>query len=258
MDHLLILAQTTVGILGDILGATPSPAATPAAKGVLDTIKDWSAALVAVAGVITTVISWRLGARKAQQDKVTFDLAVAKAAREQTAEERAREQYPRADVTHGIISFDSGAGALILRVTIKISNTGKSQLSIPYVLLRVQQIKPLHPLIVSAIRAQEDPVIPGEREIGYPPLKEKEFEKGDSPTEIESGEKDELTFDFVISADLELVKVYTYVRNTSMKKEIGWNTTSIYDTTQGKIIDPFGSSPKAGALAAGAKHEGDK
>ena len=53
--------------------------------------------------------------------------------------------------------------------------------------------------------------------------------------EIEPGEADEFIFDFVIDADVAKVQFYSHVENVKkFKRNVGWNTTIIYDLTHGK------------------------
>ena len=72
-------------------------------------------------------------------------------------------------------------------------------------------------------------------EVKWPLLGEVDL-RGEKPGyEIEPSESDELHFDFVISSEVNTVVVYSYLKNvTKQGREIGWNTTSVYDINNGK------------------------
>lgn len=50
------------------------------------------------------------------------------------------------------------------------------------------------------------------------------------------GETDELHFDFVVDSDVQVVVIYSYLKNVKKRRrEIGWNVTLVYDLRSGPV-----------------------
>jgi hypothetical protein len=72
-------------------------------------------------------------------------------------------------------------------------------------------------------------------EIVWETLCDRTKDFGAEHCEIEPGELDEFIFDFVIPLDVRKVQFYSHVQNvTKRKRNVGWNTSTIYDVSNGK------------------------
>ena len=143
---------------------------------------------------------------------------------------RKRQRYPRADITHQVEHWPISDGKTLLRVVVNISNKGEILLSLVSGFTRVQQMMPWSPELLESIKLNKEFVKEGQAEVEWPLLRERNlaFEQGER--EIEPGETDELAFDFIIESKVQVVVLYSYLKNRRKRKpEIGWNTTSIYD-----------------------------
>ncbi len=156
---------------------------------------------------------------------------------------RRRQKYPRAALTHHIvhrrISHDElPDDKVLLRVGLVIENPGEVLLSLISGETRVQQVEPWPKWFLEKVKNGEDPVEEGQTEVNWPYAGEPgerllQFEKKER--EVEPGEKDEIHFDFVLTAECEAVLVYTYIQNQAKLgwrrkgRDIGWGVTSLYD-----------------------------
>jgi len=143
---------------------------------------------------------------------------------------RRRQKYPRANLTQDLRCYPLRDNKLLLRATVRICNESEVLLSLASGLSRVQQVLPCTEDLVASLakRIHDDDAC--EPEVEWPLLEEWKvaFKKGER--EIEPGESDELHFDFVVDSDVQVVVLYSYLKNVrKRKREIGWNVTSIYD-----------------------------
>ena len=143
---------------------------------------------------------------------------------------RRRQRYPRANITHQIRHYPISDRKVLLRVTVRICNKGEILLSLASGFTRVQQVIPCPVDLCESVGKQEDSANQCEPEVEWPLLREKKLRSQRNKREIEPGETDELHFDFVIDSDVQVVVVYSYLKNVKKRRrEIGWNATSIYD-----------------------------
>jgi hypothetical protein len=113
-----------------------------------------------------------------------------------------------------------------VRVETTITNAGKVPITVRHALFRIQQVSPLADEVLASVEASADPVPEGEPEINWPGLGEREYEKDRVLVEVEPGESDVVTTDFVIESDVETVQVYSFLWNVT-KTDIGWGLTTI-------------------------------
>ena len=141
-----------------------------------------------------------------------------------------RQRYPRANITQQIRHFPLPNNKVLLRATVRICNEGEILLSLVSGFSRVQQMIPCSDDLCEVLKERDDSNEQCEPEAEWPLLSERKlkFEKGER--EVEPGETDELHFDFVIDSDVQVIVVYSYLKNAEKRRrEIGWNATSIYD-----------------------------
>jgi hypothetical protein len=139
-----------------------------------------------------------------------------------------RQRYPRANITQQIRHFPLPNNKVLLRATVRICNEGKILLPLVSGFSRVQQMIPCSDDLCEILKERDDGNEQCEPEAEWPLLSELKlkFEKGER--EVEPGETDELHFDFVIDSDVQVIVVYSYLKNAK-KRRLGWNATSIYD-----------------------------
>ncbi|MFB3779717.1 MAG: hypothetical protein ACE141_19010 [Bryobacteraceae bacterium] len=147
---------------------------------------------------------------------------------------RRRQKFPRANVEHRIAHWATGGGAFIVHVVVRITNVGEAVIRLKSMLVRIQQLLPTPPEVADAIAKDRDPVSDQESEISWPLIVERKCDWQKVRQEVEPGETEECHFDFVIPPELQKIEVYSYVGNIrKRRREIGWNTTTMYSLTPG-------------------------
>lgn len=139
---------------------------------------------------------------------------------------RRRAQFPRANIQHDVTHWDCGEHALIHLVA-RVTNVGDGIMVLSSILGRVQRLLRFPTMVDADMQAGRDPVAPGETEIAWPLVCERQC-KFEICHEVEPGETHEIHLDFFAPKHLEVVEVYSYIRNAAKPGDIGWNTTSIY------------------------------
>jgi len=145
-----------------------------------------------------------------------------------------RQRYPRANVTQQIGHYPLPNNKVLLRATVRICNEGEILLSLVSGFSRVQQMIPCSDDLCEVLRVRDDSDEQCEPEAEWPLLSERKLKFEKSEREIEPGEIDELHFDFIIDSDVQVIVIYSYLKNVKKRRrEIGWNVTSIYDLRSG-------------------------
>ena len=143
---------------------------------------------------------------------------------------RKRQRFPRANISHQVFYKRISEGKALLNVETVITNSGDVLLCLESGFVRVQQILPIPEAIGSTIEQGRDPVAEDGREVDWPLLSTRTFTWAKGKAEVEPGEIDRLVSDHLIDADVRVVSVYSYVKNTKKgKRDIGWGITTIYD-----------------------------
>jgi hypothetical protein len=141
---------------------------------------------------------------------------------------RTRQKYPRASVTHRITHRPLDSERQLVVVDVILHNTGEVLLSLESSETRVQEVLPLPSGLLGSDNAT--PVRDGSTEVEWPLLESSERTWKQGEFEIEPGEVDQVTYDFIVGSDVETIRVYSYFRNTTKeKKQIGWGLTTLYD-----------------------------
>ena len=153
---------------------------------------------------------------------------------------REREKWPRAGVEHSL-EHRRLDDATLLRVTLRIENTGRVLLQLVDARTDVYRVLPLDD--DARDRLARDALLDAEsHEAQWTCVDSHERRWPAGDVEIEPGESDELGFDFLVPSDVTVVSVYSYVSNANKRnRPIGWGKTTTYDM----------SSP-AGDLRSGA------
>ena len=119
---------------------------------------------------------------------------------------------------------------------------------------------PLPADVASALARGGDPVERDSTEVVWETLGDRLKDFSKDSCEVEPGEVDEFLFDFVISPDVTKVQFYSHVENVKKwKRNVGWNTTIIYDLGHAKetdhVITDRSGSAEAGKGASAAAEE---
>jgi len=148
---------------------------------------------------------------------------------------RRRQQLPRAKTSHEIQSWKLPDGRWLLRVCVTIENLGEILLELEHGFTRVQQMRPWPEKIESPPAKTLD----RKTEVEWSLLVQMDVDFKNQQREIEPHESDMIPFEFVVTADVEVVVIYTYIRNkkkkfkqspfTSQMKEIGWSVTTVHE-----------------------------
>lgn len=148
-----------------------------------------------------------------------------------------RQIYPRAQLAHRITCLPLTQKEKLLNVVVTVSNIGDVLVTIASAKARIQHILPLESVFAEKLKKREDPVKKDYSMVEWLPLAEREPQWKDVKVEIEPGEKSDLEFDFIIDANVQIVRIYTFIRNTAKRRRvIGWNLATIYDVRSSKAL----------------------
>lgn len=151
---------------------------------------------------------------------------------------RQRLKYPAAVLSHDMSHWNVTDDKVLLRLVLKVENTGKVLLSPSELEAWVQQVMPC-PSYVSDF-FKKDKAQKGREvlELPWNTVDEVKKEYNGKSFEVEPGEFDELIIDFVLPVGLRGVSVYTHLINPvkkrrnvlrrSKERTIGWTKTTIY------------------------------
>jgi hypothetical protein len=141
-----------------------------------------------------------------------------------------RQKYPRAKVNHRIMHKKIDDGKTFIRVVVEMRNEGDVLICLGRRLVRIKQILPLRESALKVIDTQKKRIKRKEAKGRWLILGEVDLSGEDARYEIEPGESDEFSFDFVISSEVKTIVVYSHFKNiVKRRREIGWNKTSVYD-----------------------------
>jgi hypothetical protein len=135
--------------------------------------------------------------------------------------------YHRLDLSQTVDVRPLAENAMWLHVTLKAKNAGESKVYIGDSIVRIQRILPLDRDIAEAIAANR-------AETKYSPQHEmlwhKIAEDARVPQQvtIPSGSTETLEFDFVIPSAEQMIRVYSYLPDTS-ENDSGWSASTIVD-----------------------------
>jgi hypothetical protein len=133
---------------------------------------------------------------------------------------KGRGDFPRASITHRIAHRRLTGNQTLVRVTVGFENSGTVLLTVGEGVVRLSQVDPL----------PNDGVAPRQssRTVEWPEIESRGLEA--NVVEVEPGESDEVDFDFVLDAEIDMVEVYSYFRNPSKAdRDIGWTLTTLYE-----------------------------
>lgn len=147
---------------------------------------------------------------------------------------RDRQRFPRANVTHRLFDWPAGDMRMV-RGVVRVENVGTVMIEVGNIRGVLTQILPLPDDVASAVASGVDPVDKESTEVLWDTLGDrfKDFRK--DACEIEPNEPEEFFFDFVIPLNVTKIQFYTHVQNArKWKRNVGWNTTTVYDIGDGR------------------------
>jgi hypothetical protein len=145
---------------------------------------------------------------------------------------KGRSGLPRATLSHKLAHRALPGERTFLRVTTQIANTGTVVLNLDRMTVRVQQVIPLGGDFGETVAQGLDLVQEGETLVRWPVLGERSQRWDRGVRQVEPGETDEITCDFVLRDVVQTVQVYTYFNNVVKSgREIGWVARTLYDFT---------------------------
>lgn len=144
------------------------------------------------------------------------------------------EHSPKANISHTVTHRLLNDQWAWVHVAVNIVNAGKRPVDVTRGIVRVQKILPLDRLIDQRLKDGQPLIDPGEARVEWPKVADS-YERQLS-LHIESGESDRLTFEFILPAYVQTVKIYSYFERQK-DPPIGWAESSIYDLT-GRSKEP--------------------
>jgi hypothetical protein len=147
-----------------------------------------------------------------------------------------RQRYPHASVTHRITHLPICSGKLLLHVTETIRNEGNILLSLEVIQTRVQRVLPLPDDLLLSIQGGTPLLAEGERQYLWPLIGLHECKWAKDECEVEPNESTDIHHDFLIDGGVQVVEVYTYVKNVVKRnREIGWDLKTVYDLRDAQV-----------------------
>jgi hypothetical protein len=135
-----------------------------------------------------------------------------------------REAAPHGRTSHEAVSQKISDNHRWVHVDVLIQNVGKRPINIGYCSAKVERVLPLDE---SQLKSLGNGKLGGKSsEINWPQAAA--IQRRDRGHFIEPGEEHRLRFDFVIPANVELVRVYSYF-SPDRESGWGWNTTSFHN-----------------------------
>jgi hypothetical protein len=146
---------------------------------------------------------------------------------------RKRQRYPSAVIKYDIVKSKLTEDNTLLTVMIEIENIGETLVSLRTGEVRIQQVMPPNASLLRAIRQAADPIHAGETEFAWPILQSRTTQWKTGELEIEPGESHQISYDFVLSTEVQKAKIYCWFQNQIKRNhEIGWSKISIYDLSE--------------------------
>ena len=143
-----------------------------------------------------------------------------------------RTGKPKASMSHSVEDRRLTDDDLLMRVVIKLENTGSVLLPIERLRCEISQVHPPAPEALERLNKCE--LITDEHLADLGCIRCYEEDRKEGEVRIEPGETDIFPFDFVIPSDIHTISIYAHIGNSAeRKKEIGWELTALYDLTAG-------------------------
>lgn len=141
-----------------------------------------------------------------------------------------RSGKPKAALSHSVEDRRLTNNDLLVRVVLRLENTGSVLLPVERMRCEVSQVDPPSPDALERLSRRE--LITDEHAADLDCIRCYEVQRPKGEIRIEPGESDVFPFDFVVPADVRTISIYSHIGNSSEKKnEIGWDLAAFYDLT---------------------------
>jgi len=141
-----------------------------------------------------------------------------------------RTGKPKAAISHSAEDRRLTDGDVLVRVVVRLENTGSVLLPIERLRCEISQVDPPAPEALE--RLNERKLITNENLADLGCIRSYEEDRAEGEVRIEPGEADIFPFEFVVSSEISTISIYAHIGNSAeRKKEIGWELTAFYDLT---------------------------
>lgn len=141
-----------------------------------------------------------------------------------------RTGKPKAAISHSAEDRRLTDTDVLVRVVIRLENTGTVLLPIERLRCEISQVDPPAPATLE--RLMERKLINKENLADLGCIRCYEEDRTEGDVRIEPGEADIFPFEFVVSSEISTISIYAHIGNSAeKKKEIGWELTAFYDLT---------------------------
>jgi len=141
-----------------------------------------------------------------------------------------RQRYARASITHEITHVPIVDDKILLHVSVTVFNKGDILLPLESMETTIQRMLPPPNEVLDSIAKGHELVSEGETEYIWPLLGSRESRWEKHKREIESNESQDIHYDFIIDAEIQVIQVCSFLQNeTKPGRDIGWDLTSLYD-----------------------------
>jgi hypothetical protein len=155
-----------------------------------------------------------------------------------------RKAFPRAIIeqktSHLLLSDDVN----LIRVNMKIKNTGNTVLESNRATLKIEQILPLPTFIEDkecVLKSIYNDLKPYQTARTTPCFNWKILAKSEAnlPFILEPGEEDSIDFEFAVSSRIKVIRIYGYFHNKTLATDpnaMGWETSAYYDFSKSSEV----------------------
>lgn len=143
-----------------------------------------------------------------------------------------RQGFPKANLSQKVKAIKLTDDKICIHTSTRIRNVGDVMICIESATNMVLQILPLDSSIEQNLEDEEKLYDDEKKEIRWTGYNKEVTWKKDEGIEIEPGEEEQVDFDLLIPANIELIQVYTYFQNLKKKRDIGWEAKEYYDVAK--------------------------
>lgn len=139
-----------------------------------------------------------------------------------------RVSVPRIELHHAVTALRISPDYRLIHLSVAHENKGDTLVRLGSADIRLQRVLPLPDPVKAAIEKGENPGGESSAIVPWPLLCRLKHELR---IELEPNERHETTFEFIIPAHIEAVRIYSYFPNetkSSAGGEIGWARTTIF------------------------------
>ena len=132
----------------------------------------------------------------------------------------------RANISHRVTQRALSSEWVWVNLAVEIKNEGNLELSLANSIVRAQQILPLDSQMKEKLARDRTLLESGQHRVEWP-LLGRSYEQ-DAKAVLEPKETDILTYDFVLPATIETIRLYSFYEQQS-DPPLGWSHASIHD-----------------------------